>query len=83
MLKLNMKTQKQNEVNGKAEITFSIEETMKFIQQDLEAAHYLLGFVLQTPNIREAVIEHMASQIMDYTVKTTGSSIDQQTKENA
>lgn len=62
-----MKT-KNNTIEGvsKGQSLPDLEATKKFVEQDLHAAHFMIGIVLGTKHIREAVVEAMATQIFEY-----------------
>lgn len=54
-----------------------LEQTKKFVEQDLHAAHFMIGIVLNTKSIREAVVEEMAKHIYEF--NRIGSPIDKET----
>lgn len=61
-----MKTKTENEVIAKGVELPDLESTKKFVEQDLHAAHYMLGLVLGTKSIRDAVVDEMAKQIYEF-----------------
>lgn len=77
-----MVTTKENGRVSKGEPTNpkepNLQTTVDWVRKDLEAAHYLLGLILNTPRLRDEITQIMGQKIFDYAQATKGAKIDEQ-----